>query len=154
MFIAMNRFSLCTVGMLGLIITVAGCGGTYDSSAKGLVTLDGTALSRGWVSFHPTSGGPAAYAPIDESGMYVMHTGSQEGLRAGDYQVIVSANEAPAQLHSKDGGPMPAGKLITPEWYALKDKSGLTASVKPGKNKIDFELTSKPPAGWKPATRK
>jgi hypothetical protein len=132
-----------------LALTVAGCRGTYDASAKGLVTLNGAALSRGWVAFHPTSGGAAAYASIESNGSYVMRTGAVEGLRPGDYLVTVSANEPPTQLHSKDGGPMPAGKLITPDWYALKDKSGLAASVKPGKNEINLELTSKPPAGWK-----
>ena len=136
---------------LGLfLISLAGCGGTYDSSAEGVVTLDGKPLSFGWVAFHRQAGGPAAYSPIEADGTYTVRTGSEVGLPSGDYQVTVTANEPPAQLKSKDGGPMPTGKQITPAWYASKAMSGLSVSVKPGSNTLNLELKSQPPAGWKP----
>ena len=55
--------------------------------------------------FIRSGGGPPAYAPIGSDGSYSIHTGREEGLPAGEYQVTVTANEASAQLVSKDGGP-------------------------------------------------
>jgi hypothetical protein len=141
--------------LVGLVILVSltGCGGAYDSSAEGVVTLDGKALGFGWVAFHPKSGGPAAYSPIEANGSYTVRTGSEVGLHSGDYQVTVTANEPPTQMKSKDGGPMPTGKQVTPAWYSSKDMSGLSVAVKPGSNTINLELKSQPPAGWKPGQK-
>ncbi len=150
----MNRICTLVVAMVGLLASIAGCGGPYNSSAKGVVTLDGTTLPSGWVTFYPTAGGPPASGRIDESGSFTMQTGSSFGLPSGEYQVTVIANEPPKTLRSKDGGPPPAGKQLTPAWYGVKEKSGLSASVKPGSNRIDLDLTSKPPAGSKPAAQK
>jgi hypothetical protein len=150
----MCRSSVKVVALIGLLASIAGCGGPFDSSAKGIVTLDGTALPSGWVTFFPTGGGPSAYGRINESGAYVMQTGSSIGLPSGEYQVTVIANEPPKELRSKDGGPPPAGKQITPAWYGTRDKSGLSVVVKPGRNSLDLVLTSKPPAGWNPGGQK
>jgi hypothetical protein len=138
---------------LAILVVFTGCGGTYNSHAEGTVTLDGKPLSFGWVAYHAKSGGPAAYSPIEANGSYSIRTGSEVGLPSGDYQVTVTANEAPTQMKSKDGGPMPTGKQITPAWYGSKDMSGLTVSVKPGSNTINLELKSQPPAGLKPGQK-
>jgi hypothetical protein len=140
---------ICCVGLAGLL-AAAGCGGPYDSSAHGVVTLDGTAVPRGLVAFHPASTGPAAYAIISE-GAYEVFTGREKGLPSGEYLVSVAANEAPAIAQTATGGAPPPGKPITPQWYRSKQTSGLKFTVKPGGNEINLELSSKPPAGWKPA---
>src|SRR5688572_21680825 len=57
------------------LLTVVGCGGTFESSVSGVVTLDGKVVPRGAVSFQPKAGGPAAYAQINEDGSYVVRTG-------------------------------------------------------------------------------
>ena len=129
---------------------ISGCGGPYDAYASGVVTLDGTIVPRGTVSFTPVKGGPAGYAIIEENGGYKVRTGREFGLPSGDYQVTIFANEAPAREKSATGGPPPGGKPITPAWYRMKETSGLKFTVERGKNKIDLELTSQPPAGWKP----
>jgi hypothetical protein len=143
----------CCVGFIGLLSAV-GCGGTYDSSAHGLVTLDGQAIQRGLATFHPTSAGPAAYAIINESGTYEVFTGREKGLPSGEYLVSVVANEAPAISQTASGGAPPPGKPITPEWYRTKQTSGLKYTIKPGGNEINLELSTKPPAGWKPGGQK
>ena len=138
--------------LLGLFVALAGCGGTYDSSARGTVSLDGKSLPRGAVTFHPVSGGPAAYGMIGDDGHYSIQTGREEGLPAGEYAVSVSANEVSA-AQGTNGGPPPPGKSITPAWYRMKETSGLKFTVKPGKNEINLELSTKPPAGWNPAKK-
>jgi hypothetical protein len=138
-----------------IVVTfVSGCAGPYDSTVSGIVRLDGATVPRGTVAYHPTAGGPAGYARVDEDGSYTVKTGREEGLPAGDYQVTVVASEPPAAQESEGGGPPPPGRPITPPWYRSKDTSGLKFTVEPGDNEINLELTTKPPAGWKPPGRR
>jgi hypothetical protein len=131
-------------------VLIAGCGGPYDAAASGVVTLDGNIVPRGTVSFTPTKRGPAAYAVIEENGGYRVRTGREFGLPSGEYQVTIIASEPPATEKSATGGPPPSGKPITPAWYRMSETSGLKFTVSPGRNDINLELTTKPPAGWKP----
>jgi hypothetical protein len=137
-----------------LAVVGSGCGGAYDASVSGEVTLDGNPVPRGTVTFSPTQGGPTAYGQIEEDGDYYVQTGTESGLPVGEYQVTVVAEEPPAVTRTAAGGPPPSGKSITPEWYRLKDSSGLKYTVESGSNRIDLKLSSTPPAGWKPGGRR
>ena len=141
------RHVACVISIC-LVASLTGCGGAYDSKVTGIVKLDETPLPRGTVAFHSVAGGPAAYAPINSDGTYVIRTGREEGLPAGDYQVTVTANEPAATRQTEKGGPPPAGKPIAPLWYRTKETSGLKYTVKPGSNEINLDLTTKAPAGW------
>jgi hypothetical protein len=136
-----------------VLLVLSGCGGAYDSTVIGKVTLEGAVVPRGSVAFHPVSGGPTAYGSIKENGDYDVCTGREKGLPAGEYQVTVTANE-PSAAQSAKGGPPPPGKPIAPLWYRTKETSSLKFHVEPGNNTIDLDLTSQPPAGWKPPGRK
>jgi hypothetical protein len=129
---------------------MVGCGGPYDASVTGVVTLDGTPLSRGTVAFTPVEGGPGGYSPIQTDGTYSIHTGRELGLPSGGYKVTVVANEPPAMERTEQGGPPPSGKPITPPWYRSSQTSGLEFQVERGKNTIDLPLTTDPPPNWKP----
>jgi hypothetical protein len=133
-----------------LMLTLSGCGGTYESTVSGTVSFDGKKLTVGTVSFHPVAGGPASYAQVNSDGTYVVQTGRELGLKAGDYVVTVEANERPTKLRSDDGGPPAVGKRITPPWYSAKQTSGLRYTVEGGRNSINLELTSQAPSGWSP----
>lgn len=149
-----DRRYLCHNLLVGAMVACfaalfAGCGGPYDAAASGVVTLDGTIVPRGTVSFTPVKGGPAAYAVIEENGGYKVRTGREFGLPSGEYQVTIIANEPPAMEKSASGGPPPGGKPITPAWYRMKETSGLKFNINPGGNDVNLELTTKPPSGWK-----
>jgi hypothetical protein len=131
--------------ILGGLLSLTGCGGAYDSTVTGSVTMDGKVVPCGLVAFHPVSLGPAAYAYIDSSGKYSVRTGRESGLPPGDYQVTVTANEPPAMERTPEGFPPPPGKAITPAWYGVKETSGLRFTIQPGENEINLELTSKRP---------
>jgi hypothetical protein len=149
-----QSFQRCVVTLaLCVLAGLAGCGGPYDSSVTGVVTLDGKPVPRGTVAYQPKAGGPAAYARIEENGSYTVRTGREEGLPSGDYFVTVTANEPAAMTQTDTGGPPPPGKPITPLWYRTKDSSGLSFAVNPGNNVINLELTSQPPPGWNPRRR-
>ncbi|MGD9634828.1 MAG: hypothetical protein AB7G28_07695 [Pirellulales bacterium] len=151
----MTERNLQSVGAVALLlITLCGCGGTYDSTVSGKVTLDGATVPCGTVTFYPSGGGPAAYARILEDGSYSVHTGREEGLPTGEYGISVSANEQSAVKQTASGGPPPPGKPITPAWYRSKDTSGLKFNVESGSNEINLDLKSQPPAGWNPGRQR
>ncbi len=131
-------------------VALGGCGGVYDSTVKGVVTLDGNPVVAGAVAFIPSGGGSLAYARTDQSGRYKVFTGNEVGMPSGQYGVTVVAREAPKETHSKLGGPPPPGKRITPPWYGSSKSSPLNYNVEPGSNVISLELTSEPPPGWNP----
>lgn len=148
----MSRLTTAPCSILaGLaVLLLSGCGGPYDATASGVVTLQGSPLPRGTIAFIPDNPGPSAYGMTDANGSYVVRTGREEGLPAGAYSVTVAANEAPSGVASKDGGPLPMGKSLTPEWYRDPATSGLKYTVASGDNEININLTTMPPAGWKP----
>jgi hypothetical protein len=150
--IELRHWCLAALGALACVVAT-GCGGMYDSTVSGVVTLDGTPVHRGTVSFHPVAPGPAAYARIEDDGSYEVRTGREEGLPPGDYQVTVISSEPPTISQTATGGPPPAGKPITPLWYRTKDTSGLKFTVASGHNDINLELSTTPPPGWKPRGR-
>ncbi|HMP05657.1 MAG TPA: carboxypeptidase-like regulatory domain-containing protein [Lacipirellulaceae bacterium] len=126
-----------------------GCGGAFDASVSGVVSLDGAPVPRGTVSFAPIDSGPTAYGLIGSDGRYVLHTGREEGLPPGEYRVSVVATEV-SPPRGPQGGPPPLGKMLTPLWYRDIATSGLSFTVNRGKNQIDIQLNSTPPPGWKP----
>ncbi|RIK82206.1 MAG: hypothetical protein DCC67_07480 [Planctomycetota bacterium] len=127
-----------------------GCGGVYDSTVSGVVSLGGAPLSSGAVAFIPDAGGPTAYAQIDSSGRYDVFTGKEPGLPSGSYTVTVVARKPPATERSKLGGPPPPGEALTPGWYGEQQSTPLKYTVEPGSNEINIELSTAPPPGWKP----
>ena len=136
--------------LLPLCLLCVGCGGTYDSYVSGVVTLDGTPLTRGTITYNPLHPGPIAYGSINADGNYHLNTGREEGLPSGEYTVTVVAKEDAIPDQSGRGLPPQPGENITPLWYASKASSGLSFAVESGSNHIDLELTSEPPPDWQP----
>lgn len=117
-----------------------GCGDSQPTMS-GVVTLDGTPLAGGNLSFIPMGDGAGASATIDSDGTYDVRTGSVRGLTIGEYIVTVSANGPPV---SRLGSDLPfPGKLLTPKKYSTSQTSDLRATVQAGANELDFKLTSK-----------
>lgn len=132
-------------GAAALLLT-AGCGGPFDATLSGAVSLDGSPLPTGTITLTPTAEGTTAFGRVEEDGGYAVMTGRETGLQSGEYQVSIIAREDPTP--DPNGGPPPAGKMLTPQWYSSRASSGLTVNVKPGRNTYDIELTSTPPPGW------
>jgi hypothetical protein len=135
--------------VITLALALTGCGGAYDATVNGVVTLNGQPLTRGNVAFIANDKAPA-YARIDSSGEYEVYTGREVGLPSGSYTVTVVSREPAAVERSELGGPPPPGKSLTPAWYANPSTSGLSYTVESGDNEINIELNSTPPPGWKP----
>ena len=132
------------------VAALSGCGGVYDSNVTGVVSLDGKALPRGTVAFHPMKQGPQAYGLVRSDGSYSLMTGRERGLPAGEYTVTVVANEESVAKNDGRGGPPTPGVPITPPLYQSKNSSNVKFTVESGSNEIDLELTSETPPDWKP----
>jgi hypothetical protein len=126
-------FSLCA----GLLV-LSGCGNGL-AKVSGQVTLDGQPLHAGkgdvrvTVQFQPADGmGANAVGLADENGNYKIATGSQTGIRPGDYLVTCSVSTLGR------GGPVADPK------YANAKTSGLRVTIQPGKNEFNIPLQSPP----------
>src|SRR5688572_6137425 len=83
------------VVLLLVTLVCTGCGGTHESSVSGVVYLDDKPLSTGNVTYYPSEGGAAVYSRIGADGAYTLSTGSEEGLKPGEYKVTVMATDNP-----------------------------------------------------------
>ena len=89
-----------------------------------------------------SGGGAASCAALDTDGKYVVQTGGTKGMEPGNYTVTVRVVEIAPE---PPGGYKNAQKqtLISSPSYQDRKNSGLSADIEPGKNTVDFNLTSK-----------
>ena len=122
------------------LILCTGCSGPHESSVSGTVYFDDKPLHTGNVTFYPSKGGPAAYSRIAVDGGYRLSTGSEEGLKPGEYKVTVIATDNPPP--SAPGQAPPIGTRFTPEKYSRLETTDLVVTVDSGSNQIDLRLES------------
>ena len=134
-----TRLLLC----LALLPWGLGCTAPLESQVNGTVTLDGKPLDKGNVSFLPVGSGTPAYGSIGADGRYEVKTGQGEGLKPGDYVVVVKAT---TEIVASDepGAHEVLPELLTPKAYADKGTSPLKFTVAAGSQTIDLPLSSRP----------
>ena len=118
-----------------LLVALAGCdSGPPMGQVTGKVTLDNQPIQGLEVNFSPQDAklGTTAIGYTQADGTYTLYyPGSEEGAPAGDYIVSIAPGEG-----GEEGGP----QVQIPAKY--NSATELRRTVKPGTNKIDFELTS------------
>lgn len=124
------------------LLVLSGCGGPYEATVSGTVTLDGEPLADADIAFHPQGSGTIAHGRSADDGSYSLRTASHEGLAPGDYKVTVVV-AVPATGQDTLGEPTP--ELLTPARYADRGRTELAARVAPGSNRVDLALRSKEP---------
>lgn len=143
--------SRTTVAILAIAatLTCVGCSSqTGDQPAlgrvRGRVTMNGKPLAGVDVVFSPESGRPSM-ATTDSRGRYdLTYVNTTRGAKVGAHRVSISpkepaADETPAATSSS--GTAATKELAIPPRYNAR--SELKAQVKPGRNWIEFPLTSK-----------
>ncbi len=142
---------LLLAGLASTLFT-SGCGASSEPQRqplRGSVTVNGTSVERGSITFRPAAGhaAPAAVAPI-VGGSYRFDRGT--GPLPGPYHVKVNIDPV-TEGDSKNGGPEPVG----PKGGSLKPPDRATKSQVPlklhwevdytvapdGKTNKDFELS-------------
>ncbi len=130
-----------TLGILSL--TACGCGGSGGNpnlvKVSGKVSINGTAISQGMISF-TSAKGDGYSSPIGNGGQYSLgNTETEIGALPGEYKVMVVANDGIAKMG--ENGKVELPKSLVPEKYSNLKSTDLTASVKAGQsNEINFDL--------------
>ncbi|UUO09002.1 Ig-like domain-containing protein [Blastopirellula sp. J2-11] len=118
----------------GLLLLGCGQSGPATGLVSGAITLNGEPLPSAEVVFYPDSG-RASSGATDENGQYeLMFTYDTKGCLPGEHQVVVSTRVLSSD--EPDAVRMPE---LVPRKY--RKKGELTATVEPGKNVINFDLT-------------
>jgi hypothetical protein len=127
------------LGAVGALLLLAGCRETNQDFGyvTGTVTLDGNPLAKTRVEFQPQKG-PPSYGITDKHGVYELMVNSREpGAKVGRHTVRITT----VRVKSND----PHAKKDTsperiPAMYNIQ--SSLSREVRPGANRIDFDLTN------------
>ncbi len=137
-FFVQQARSISVVGMIASVLFTTGCGGR-PATVSGVVSIDGSPLQTGTVTFSPASGGMRASGLIQDDGSYEIRTNRDMGLEIGEYQVAVSSREV---IDTGPESPPRPGKYFAPKRYGRTSTSGLQYSVDKGSNEIDIKLSS------------
>ncbi len=133
-----NR-SFWLVLCLGSLCLGCGKSDTPDVGlVSGKVTLDGEPIEGASVEFTPITnvGQRTSTATTSSDGSYrLAFSASTLGAALGEHDVVITKTDTTAKP-TANGYP-----LLTPEKYA--QPGALKATVEPGENTIDFEITSK-----------
>jgi len=126
-----KRFLFLLIGLL--ICSSSGCSDS-GPQISGTVTLDGTPVENGWVTFIPlVRSGKNAAAQINEGQFHCP-------IQPGEYRVEIRSSVVvgTVPLYDRDGPTQEVSKESLPRRY--NDTSELTVTVEKGRNLKDFEL--------------
>jgi len=137
----MFRVRALQLGLVMLLGSVCGCSEKMPT-VSGLVTIDGKPVPEGMISFQPVSGGAIAVARISPDGSYSVKTGSDAGLKPGEYKIAVSAPKGIIPAPTPQN-PNPKIERWVPLRYNDIEKSGLSINVTSGSTEKNLELTTK-----------
>ena len=148
---------LLFVGVLGC--GIFGCGKGYPETVEvfGHVTYDGKPISivkncECEINFWPESGRPARGEFAPDGSYRLTSFESGDGAVPGEYRVTIKAvkvhfpggSAPPTEGAAAAADPVAAGRpwleRLIPQRYEGIETSGLTATVEPGKNEINFDL--------------
>jgi len=120
-------------------LAMVGCSRSELVPLTGSVTLDGQPVAAADITFHNQSGGPSGYGNILPEGTYFAKTGSQEGLKPGEYKISIRVTEVPEKIDWANPKPR---KLLSPARYANPGTSGLSYTLPASGGTFDITLTS------------
>lgn len=139
--------ALLSLRLIGFALLVAcclaiGCGAggkVANVPVSGKVSVNGTPVTSGQVSFIPaagTEGGGLSAGPIDNAGTYTISTGGSAGAPLGKYKVTVTPSMVPS-----GGKGMPA--VAFNKRYLDSKSSPITIDVvaNPAAGHYDLKLT-------------
>ena len=134
------RITLYGIVLAFCSAALVGCGDDR-AAVQGTVTLDGQDI-EGMISFVPTNGRStsAAWAEIKQ-GRYSIPTA--QGPAVGNYRVEISWMRKDGKKLTSVANSMLAEQIAEAIPARYNQKSELKADIAPGKNQLDFALSSK-----------
>jgi len=127
-------------------LILIGCQRSEFQYVEGVITLDGVPVEGASVTFRPREeGGMMAAGISDASGRYRLNPlrgKDGAGALVGEYDVSIIKTREPSDGVAR-GTREDRIEYVTPPGYADKATSGLTATIKPGRNtgeSVSFDL--------------
>ena len=144
----MKKFALALVALAMLAVLPACSKAIKTEGVTGVVTYNGEPLADATVKFIPVDGtGSQSYGKTNEKGEYKLQTllgAADAGTTPGEYKVTVDCVETyeTGVTFEENGEEKNETKVrsMIPEKFNSVETSGLTATVAPGDNNIDFAL--------------
>ncbi|MBR4104084.1 MAG: carboxypeptidase regulatory-like domain-containing protein [Thermoguttaceae bacterium] len=145
----MKNFALCLVALSMLAVLPACSKAIKTEGVTGVITYNGEPLADATVKFIPTDAtGSQSYGKTNEKGEYKLQTllgAADAGTTPGEYKVTVDCIETveTGNMIEENGEEKPetVAESLIPAKYNNAETSGLTATVAPGDNTINFDLT-------------
>ncbi|MBR2005432.1 MAG: carboxypeptidase regulatory-like domain-containing protein [Thermoguttaceae bacterium] len=145
----MKNFALCLVALSMLAVLPACSKAIKTEGVTGVITYNGEPLADATVKFIPTDAtGSQSYGKTNEKGEYKLQTllgAADAGTTPGEYKVTVDCIETveTGNMIEENGEEKPetVAESLIPAKYNNAETYGLTATVAPGDNTINFDLT-------------
>ncbi|HCS50399.1 hypothetical protein [Rubinisphaera sp.] len=139
----MKLFNLAALLLIGIL----GCGGGGGAKPSGLVpvsgsiTLDGSPINSGTVSFIPEDEGPMISGLIQAGRYELKYSSSASGAHPGNYKVVVFSSASDDTM-DEQGKPV-EGESVVPEKFTNPQSTDLTITVPvEGGTNLDLNLKS------------
>ena len=129
-----------------IALFLIGCRPSEFQYVEGVITLDGVPVEAATITYRPREkGGMMAAGMSDASGRYRLNPlrgKDGAGALVGEYDVSIIKTREPVDSDTSGSSP---GRIeyVTPPGYADTATSGLTATIKPGRNtgeSVSFDL--------------
>ena len=129
------------LGLTAALVLLAGCdrSGLNLGYVEGVVTYKGAPLEKAGVLFKPEKG-PMAIGTTDDQGHFKLFTANRDGALVGEHRVSISKTQQLAPQVAGERFPRYQTKFLIPEKYGSPETSELSATVKRGKNQLEFNL--------------
>jgi hypothetical protein len=130
---------LCVLIVLGSMLMGCGRSGEKPQPVSGRVTFQGKAVAAGMIRFSNPQAAIDIMANLRPDGAYEVLMARGAGLPTGTYQVAVM----PPMVERPIGmgqAPKPPVCADIPAKYRQPSTSGLTLTVKPGRNVLDVDM--------------
>ncbi len=145
----MKNFALCLVALSMLAVLPACSKAIKTEGVTGVITYNGEPLANATVKFIPTDAtGSQSYGKTNEKGEYKLQTllgAADAGTTPGEYKVTVDCitTVETGNMIEENGEEKEetVAESLIPAKYNNAETSGLTATVAPGDNTINFDLS-------------
>ena len=127
----MKKFALCLAALAMLAVLPACSKAIKTEGVTGVITYNGEPLADATVKFIPTdSTGSQSYGKTNEKGEYKVTVDCVKSVPTGKM-----IEENGQEIEEMDV------EYVLPQKFGNPETSGLTATVAPGDNTINFDLT-------------
>jgi hypothetical protein len=127
---------------LSVPFILSGCADdNAPAKVTGTITLDGSPVAGAEVTFTPDDGTRISQGTTDNAGKYELwFSATAAGAAVGTHKVSIRSTSSDEYIpHPESNEPPPATETI-PKRY--NSETELSATVKSGRNTVNFELTS------------